>query len=213
MTDEGDEPKDTLATGSRPGDDVPPDAPELAGDGVKRKKKSSWHELPVLVLIAIALSLLIRTFLVQAFYIPSESMEKTLRGCEGCRNNDRVLVWKLGARFGDPDRGDIVVFDGTGSFGPKDYIKRVIGLPGETVACCDAEGRVTVNGVALDEPYVYEDNHSEFDTVVPAGELWLMGDHRSASSDSRVHGTVPIDRVVGKAFVIVWPPSRAGVLN
>jgi signal peptidase I len=183
-----------------------------------KKKKSAWRELPVLVVAAVGLSLLIRIFLVQAFYIPSESMEQTLQGCAGCSNNDRVLVWKLGKHFGPPNRGDIVVFDGRGSFvtqnNEKDYIKRVIGLPGDKVMCCDSNGRVVVNGKALDEKYLFEDDHMRFGPiVVPKGELWLMGDHRSASSDSRYNGTVPINRVVGKAFVIVWPPSRAGLLH
>ena len=183
------------------------------------KKKSNWRELPVLVIAAIALSLLIRMFLVQAFYIPSESMQNTLQGCEGCSGNDRVLVWKLGTRFGDPKRGDIVVFDGRGSFWPnedeKDYIKRVIGTGGDTVQCCDAEGRVKVDGQPLNETYLFQDDRQPFGPhVVPDGKLWMMGDHRNASADSRV-GTrfVPVDRVVGKAFVIVWPPSRIRILR
>lgn len=177
-------------------------------------KKSSWRELPFLVVAAVVLSLLIRMFLVQAFYIPSESMQNTLQGCEGCSGNDRVLVWKLGTRFGPPNRGDIVVFDGRGSFvqqpEEKDYIKRVIGVGGDTVQCCDAEGRVQVNGESLNETYLFDDDRQPFGpNVVPDGKLWLMGDHRNASADSRV-GTryVPVDRVVGRAFVIVWPPSR-----
>lgn len=185
-----------------------------------KKKKSSWRELPVLVVAAVGLSLLIRLFLVQAFYIPSESMEQTLKGCAGCSGNDRVLVWKLGTRFGPPKHGDIVVFDGRGSFvtqsNEKDYIKRVIGLPGDKVQCCDAQGRVERNGKALDEKYLFEDNHMPFGPVViPPGHVWVMGDHRSASYDSRYpeNGPVPIKRVVGKAFVIVWPPSRIGLLN
>jgi signal peptidase I len=195
------------------------ETPDGSGPPAAHKKKSTWRELPVLVVAAVVLSLLIRMFLVQAFYIPSESMERTLHGCNGCSGNDRVLVWKLGTHFGTPKHGDIVVFDGRDSFASqtneKDYIKRVIGLPGETIKCCDAQGRVTRNGVALDEPYLYEDDHQVFDSgVIPKGQLWLMGDHRGASSDSRACGcTVPIKRVVGRAFVIVWPPSRVGLLN
>ena len=188
-------------------------------DAAPAKKKSNWRELPVLVIAAIGLSLLIRMFLVQAFYIPSESMQNTLQGCEGCSGNDRVLVWKLGTRLGDPKRGEIVVFDGRGSFFPgpeeKDYIKRVIGTAGDTVQCCDPQGRVQVNGQSLDESYLFEDNQEPFGPhVVPEGKLWMMGDHRSASSDSRVSTRfVPVDRVVGKAFVIVWPPSRIAILR
>lgn len=195
---------------------APPD--DTATATPPAKKKSTWRELPILIVAAVGLSLVIRLFLVQAFYIPSESMEKTLHGCDRCSGNDRVLVWKLGKRFGPPKRGDVVVFDGRGSFvtqsNEKDYIKRVIGLPGDTVMCCDLKGRVEVNGKALEEKYLYEDDHQRFGpTKVPAGQLWLMGDHRSASSDSRYNGTVPINRVVGKAFVIVWPPSRIGLLH
>lgn len=203
-----------------------------------RAQGSLWKELPVLILIALALALLIKTFLVQAFYIPSGSMEDTLL------IGDRVLVNKVVYHVRDIHRGDIVVFDGLDSFTPeitveepsnpvvrglrwvaglfgfaapseRDFIKRVIGVPGDRVACCDAQGRLTVNGVALDEQdYLYPgDAPSEvpFDIVVPEGRLWVMGDHRSASSDSRSHlgdpggGTVPIDKVVGRAFVVIWP--------
>jgi signal peptidase I len=202
------------------------------------KKRSLWKEIPVLVIIALGLALLIKTFVVQPFYIPSGSMEKTLNV------NDRVLVNKMIYHFRDPKRGEIVVFniDGTGfesqaqplappsnivsrgirnlenlfGLGPnnKDFIKRVIGIGGDTVACCDDQGRVTVNGKPLDEPYVFEDDHRSFGPVtVPKGELWVMGDHRGDSDDSRgspgqpPNGTVPISKVVGQAFVRVWPLS------
>ncbi len=185
----------------------------------KQKKKSTWHELPILLITAVALAFFIRTFLVQAFYIPSESMENTLHGCSGCSGNDRVLVWKLGKHFGDPGRGDVVVFDGRGSgFSDseeeKDFVKRVIGKPGDTVMCCDDKGRVVRNDKPLDEPYLFEDDHMPFGPItVPKDSLWVMGDHRSHSSDSRYNGPIPINRVIGKAFVIVWPPSRIGTLN
>jgi signal peptidase I len=212
----------------------------------ERKPGSLWRELPILVGIAIVLALLIKTFLVQAFYIPSDSMENTLlRG-------DRVLVNKLGSHFGNPDRGQVIVFRDPGGWlsngeagqphnpiirgikktlvfigllpsdSQQDLIKRVIGVPGDRVACCDDKGRVTVNGQPLDEPYVYPGNppsDSTFDVVVPPGRLWVMGDHRAVSADSRVHmgepgeGTIPMDNVVGRAFVVVWPLSRIGGLG
>jgi len=218
--------------------------------GADRKRGSFFRELPVLVLIALGLALLIKTFLVQAFFIPTGSMEPTLHGCEGC-TGDRVLVNKLVYDFRDITRGEIVVFNGLDSFssevviqeptnpvalalyrvsswigfapaGEKDFIKRVIGVPGDRVRCCDAKGRLSVNGVALDErDYLYEGNAPsdvEFDVKVPEGRLWVMGDHRAASADSRAHlgdpggGTVPADKVIGRAFVVIWPPDRIGGL-
>jgi len=210
----------------------------------RKKPLPFWQEFPALILIAVVLALLIKTFLVQAFYIPSESMQDTLQV------RDRVLVNKLVYDFRAPKRGEVVVFNGVQwqpevqiadsgnslqrglrsitsaiGLGPpneKDYIKRVIGLPGETVACCDDQGRVTVDDRPLVEPYIL-DNTPEaqraFGPVkVPEGRLWVMGDHRSVSADSRAHeqdqwrGTIPIDNVVGRAFVIVWPVGRAGGL-
>jgi len=203
----------------------------------RRHQGSFWRELPILLVIAMALALLIKTFLVQAFYIPSGSMEDTLHV------GDRVLVSKLSYRIGEPQRGDVVVFNGVDSWTPevqlaedtnpvaraaqwlagtfgfatpneKDFIKRVIGVPGDHVVCCDKQGRITVNGVPLDEDYLYPGDvpsQQEFDVTVPDGRLWVMGDHRSSSSDSRFHtgdpggGTIPIDRVIGRAFVVVWP--------
>lgn len=218
-------------------------------DRKQRKKSggSFWRELPVLVIVALVLAMLIKAFLVQAFFIPSGSMEKTLHGCDGC-SGDRVLVNKMVYRFRDVHRGEIVVFNGVDSWTPEvstaqpsnlaqrvlrdiasavgiappgeeDFIKRVIGIPGDTVACCDARGRVTVNGVALDEPYVYQDDHARFGPVkVGPGRLWVMGDHRGFSADSRAHigdpggGTIPKSHVIGRAFVRVWPPSRIGTM-
>ena len=212
----------------------------------ERKPGSMWRELPILVGIAIVLALLIKTFLVQAFYIPSDSMENTLQ------RGDRVLVNKLGSYFSNPDRGQVIVFRDPGGWlsngdagqphnpiirgikktlvfigllpsdSQQDLIKRVIGVPGDRVACCDDKGRVTVNGQPLDEPYVFPGNppsDSTFDVIVPPGRLWVMGDHRSVSADSRVHmgepgeGTIPMDNVVGRAFVVVWPLSRIGGLR
>ncbi len=200
-------------------------------------KKSLWREIPVLILVALVLALLIKTFVVQPFYIPSGSMERTLN------INDRVLVNKMIYHFRDVKRGEIVVFniEGTGferyatplkspsnivsrgfrnlenlfGLGPnnKDFIKRVIAIGGDTVACCDAQGRVTVNGKGLDEPYVYRDGPDEpnkrFGPVkIAKGNLWVMGDHRNNSEDSRVGGQVPQKKVVGQAFVRVWPLSK-----
>lgn len=183
----------------------------------KGKKRPFWQEFPVLALIAVVLALLIKTFLVQTFYIPSGSMESTLQ------LGDRVLVNKVVHDFREPRRGEVVVFTNV-EWGPdRDYIKRIIGLPGDTVQCCDAQGRLMVNGNPLDEPYIFENTPEAQRTFgpvkVPAGRLWVMGDHRSGSGDSRAHiadrwqGTVPSDGVVGRAFVIVWPVSRAARLS
>lgn len=205
------------------------------------ERKSFWRELPILVLVALVLAFLIKTFLVQAFFIPSESMENTLLV------GDRVLVNKLAYRFGEIERGDVVVFDGRGSFEPRrptdgdgnsfgdafravassfglapgtesDYIKRVIGVGGDHVVCCDTDGRITVNDTPLDgEDYLFPGDvpsANEFDITVPQGRLWVMGDHRSRSEDSRAHtggpggGTVSVDKVIGRAFVKVWPIGR-----
>ena len=208
-----------------------------------RRKRSFWREFPVLVVIALLLAVVIKTYAIQAFFIPSGSMENTLE------INDRVLVNKLVYDVRGIHRGDIVVFNGDGSWDPGTaprntnfvvkfgqgfasmfgfghpgdiLIKRVIGLPGDKVACCDAQGRVTVNGVPLTEQsYLYPgDSPSEirFNIVVPPGRLWVMGDHRLISDDSRNHlgepggGTIPENAVIGRAFVIIWPPSRWRIL-
>jgi signal peptidase I len=210
--------------------------------GKKRPSMSWWVELPILLVFALVLALLIKSFVVQAFFIPSSSMENTLE------IGDKVLVNKLVYDFRSIHRGDVVVFNGDGSWDPvparpaplfsrlwdsisglfgtapgvHDYIKRVIGVPGDHVACCNRHGRVTVNGVPLSEKsYLYPgDSPSEqrFSIIVPPGRLWVMGDHRSVSWDSRGHmsdpgnGTVPVNHVVGRAFVIVAPISRWGIL-
>lgn len=230
----------------------------------RRGGGSFTRELPFLVLVAFVLALLIKAFLLQAFFIPSGSMQQTLE------LRDRVLVNKLVYTLRDVHRGEIVVFNGDGSFtepesqlapasgpvqqvwrtvsgaiglgapGEKDFIKRVIGISGDRVACCSADGKVTVQPagttqpVALTEPYVFENDRQPFcaaggtaaacppgapGVLVPPGRLWVMGDHRGASKDSRAYlsnadsGTIPVDRVIGRAFVVVWPIGRATVLS
>jgi signal peptidase I len=222
-------------------------APSRKGPSRKRRRLSWWTELIVLFALALSIMLVIKTYVVQAFYIPSSSMENTLD------IGDKVLVNKLIYHFRSIDRGDVVVFNGEGSWDPPtapassdpvvrlasefghaitglfgmspgvhDYIKRVIGLPGDHVACCNAQGRVTVNGVPLSEKsYLYPGNPpsmTRFSITVPPGRLWVMGDHRNVSYDSRGHvgdpggGTIPESQVVGRAFLILWPPSRFRVL-
>jgi signal peptidase I len=191
-------------------------------------KSSFWRELPILLGVAILVAILVRAFLVQTFFIPSESMENTLL------INDRVLVNKLVYDFRDPHRGEIVVFkapmDWRSDPNEEDFIKRVIGVGGDHVFCCDAERRITINGAPLIEPYVYRDgegnadgaSEDNFDIVVPPGRLWVMGDHRSHSGDSReqysrhsdvMRATIAVDDVVGRAFVLFWPLGRAGWLS
>ncbi|WP_406269548.1 signal peptidase I [Actinacidiphila glaucinigra] len=175
----------------------------------------------LLVVAAAAVVALVNVFVAQPFEIPSGSMENTLRA------GDRVLVNKLAYRFGGmPARGDVVVFDGGGSFvqgsGVTDFVKRVVGVGGDRVTCCDNRGRITVNGRPLDETYLYPgDTPSRvaFDIEVPKGRLWVMGDHRADSRDSRDHlgdpggGTVPVDKVIGRAEATIWPLGRRRSLD
>lgn len=209
-----------------------------------KAKKSSLRELPVLLVSALILSVLVKTFFIQFFYIPSGSMENTLLV------NDRVGVNKLGAIFSEIKRGEVVVFrdpanwltapydDKTGLSKvirdslvfvgvmpdpAKQYlIKRVIGVGGDRVVCCNAEGKIEVNGVAVNEPYIYpgdKPSDSNFEVKVPEGFIWVMGDHRGASADSRFHtddpnkGMVPLDKVTGRALFVVWPLKNATVLD
>jgi signal peptidase I len=211
---------------------------------IRRKEMPLWQELPLLLVVAFCLAVLIRTFLVQAFFIPSGSMENTLL------IGDRVLVNKVVYDMRDPLRGEIVVFRGTDNWAPeevepvsqafaaklgrtvgdlvgvsrpgeRDFIKRVIGLPGDKVSCCDAQGRILVNGEPIDEPYVEENSPLDAppnprqctsrqftEVTVPAREMFVMGDHRLVSQDARCQGPVPIENVIGRAFVIVWPSNR-----
>ena len=166
---------------------------------------------------------LVRSYVVAPFSIPSGSMRSTLEV------GDRILVDRLSYRLHDVRRGDVVVFDGTQAFGrlgsgsgETDYVKRVIGIPGDHVVCCDRTGHLTVNGRQLDEQaYLYPGNDPSdlrFDVRVPAGKLWLMGDHRADSLDSRAHlgdpggGFVPVDKVLGRVRLVVWPLNRLGGL-
>ncbi len=184
------------------------------------RKRPGWkflRDLVIIVVAALLASFLVKAYLVRSFYIPSASMENTLLV------GDRVLVNELVPKAVGLQRGDVVVFQDPGGWlGPgmgDDLIKRVIGLPGDTVSCCDADGRLQVNGHAVDEPYVVLQSGSnrvsgqDFTEKVPAGQIWVMGDNRYESADSRVHGTVPESDVVGRAFVITWPVNRWTVLS
>jgi signal peptidase I len=220
----------------------------------KSRRASGWRELPILIVVALTIALVIKTFVVQPFFIPSSSMEDTLL------IGDKVLVNKLVYHFRSIQPGDIIVFNGDGSWNPNptsatsnsnflarayddtlgklfhsiaglfgtpvgqtDYIKRVIGTPGDHVVCCNAQGLVTVNGVPLHEAsYLFPGaapSQIKFNIVVPPGRLWVMGDNRSVSDDSRLRmsdpgqGTIPENKVIGRAFVIVWPPSRWRILD
>ncbi|MEG3629027.1 signal peptidase I [Streptomyces poriticola] len=213
----------------------------------RRRRRSAVKEIPLLVGVAVLIALVLKTFLVQAFVIPSGSMEQTIQ------IGDRVLVDKLTPWFGsEPQRGDVVVFRDPGGWlqeeqtpvkddpvvikqvkeglafigllpsdDEKDLIKRVVGVGGDRVRCCDQQGRVTVNGVPLDEDYLYpgdDPSKDAFDVTVPEGRLWVMGDHRSNSADSRSHqetdfGTVSEDEVVGRAMLIAWPLSHWATLE
>ncbi|MEU3840613.1 signal peptidase I [Streptomyces sp. NPDC028635] len=170
------------------------------------------------LLVCLVFLLLLNVFVVRPFQIPSGSMEP------GLRIGDRVLVNELAYRFGaEPRRGDVVVFDGSDSFGDGDYVKRVVGVGGDHVVCCDQEGRIRVNGRSVDESaFLYPGNSPStvtFDVVVPAGRLFVLGDHRGDSSDSRDHlgspggGMVPVGDVIGRADWIVWPLGHAARLE
>lgn len=216
----------------------------------RRRRRGAVKEIPLLVGVAVLIALVLKTFLVQAFVIPSGSMEQTIQV------GDRVLVDKLTPWFGSkPERGDVVVFKDPGGWlqdeqpvpqkedpvgikqvkagltfigllpseNEKDLIKRVVGVGGDQVRCCDTQGRVTVNGVPLEESdYLFPGNApstTPFDVTVPRGRLWVMGDHRSNSADSRAHqdtdygGTVSEEEVVGRAMVIAWPFGHWNTLD
>ncbi|MER6175557.1 signal peptidase I [Streptosporangium sp. NPDC001681] len=177
----------------------------------KSPRKGGVRESLFLLVCGVVVAVLLQLFVFRLFWIPSESMENTLR--EG----DGVVVNKL---HGATERGDLVVFKG---WNGEDTIKRVIAIGRDTVKCCDAKKRITVNGVPLDEKdYLHPDDFpsgEEFEKVVPEGRLWVMGDHRSASQDSRSHeeqegeGTIAEADVIGRAMAIFWPFSRVAVLS
>lgn len=202
----------------------------------RQPRKLGWRFVLLAVFLAVLISGLVRSLWLDVYYIPSASMEPLFQ--EG----DRILVSRTDFRSEPVGRGDIVVFDGRGSFAPlgsgagpaldflagaghwlgltggdTTYIKRVIGVAGDHVVCCDDDGRLTVNGQPVEEPYLYAGDapsQLKFSVIVPEGRLWLMGDHRSQSADSRSllgapgGGMVPLDRVIGRPVQIIWPLDR-----
>lgn len=226
-------------TAASEGVTAPPDAGTVPGG----RRPRFWARHPWLIgaVLALVLVVVVRALLVESFYIPSASMEP------GLRPADRVVVEKIHPE--QVTRGQVVVFDGTQTFAPTrtperssgalsravsrigswlsvtpgetDYVKRVIGMPGDRVACCSRNGDVTINGTPVDEPYVKPgDDPSDvaFDVRVPAGHIWVMGDHRSDSDDSRAHlgdpggGMVPLEDVIGRVAYRYWPLARAGTI-
>lgn len=210
----------------------------MAKRAARTRRIPGWLELVLLLVVALVLSLLVKTFLVQMFFVPSESMKPLFR------EHDRILVQKLSYWSGDVERGDVVVFEDPGGWlgpdprlGPVQsvlsaiglypagghLVKRVVAVGGDRVACCDDEGRVTVNDVPLDETgYLGGDriaSSRSFEVRVPADRLWMMGDNRGNSEDSRFHqdlrgrGTVPVERVVGKVWAVVWPLGRLDLVD
>ena len=209
------------------------------------RKGSVLREFPILVIVALAVSLLIKTLLVQFFFIPSGSMENTLQV------QDRVAVNKLPFISKNIHRGDVVVFRDPANWLPEPFapgenkvtakikeglvlvgvlpnpakqylVKRVIGVAGDRVICCSKSGKLTINGKETTEPYIYAGNkpsEMDFNVTVPEGKIWVMGDHRSASADSRYHqddvnnGFVPVSRVTGRAYAIIWPIKNIGIIS
>ena len=221
-------PPDTVADADAPDEDVDVDEPDDDGKGSNRSSTRSVIEWIAVIGGALVVALVIKTFLIQAFYIPSGSMEPTLD------IGDRVLVNKLSYRLHDVNRGDLVVFEaneGEGDCGQpvsesaaaseaetgiKDLIKRVIALPGETIDIRD--NHVLIDDRILEEPYIGEDvvtqptGNVEFPFEVPEGCVFVMGDNRTDSRDSRIFGPIDEDQIVGRAFVRVWPLTDIGFL-
>lgn len=209
------------------------------------RKGSLLRELPILVVVALAVSLVIKSFLVQFFYIPSGSMENTLQ------INDRVAVNKVPFISKTINRGDVVVFRDPDNWLPEPYnaggnkylakvkeglvavgvlpnpakqylVKRVIGVAGDKVECCSKGKKLMINGVEIDEPYIFAGNSAsdtKFNVTVPEGKVWVMGDHRAASADSRFHqedinnGMVPTAKVTGRVIGIIWPIKNIGIVS
>ena len=209
------------------------------------RKGSLLRELPILVVVALAVSLVIKSFLVQFFYIPSGSMENTLQ------INDRVAVNKVPFISKSINRGDVVVFRDPDNWLPEPYtadgnkvlakikegfvavgvlpnpakqylVKRVIGVAGDKVECCAKSKKLMINGVEIDEPYIFAGNtpsDTKFNVTVPEGKIWVMGDHRGASADSRFHqddinqGMVPTSKVTGRVVGIIWPIKNLGIVS
>ena len=200
-----------------------------------KRRIPGWLEVILLAGVALLVSLVVKTFFMQMFFVPSGSMEPLFLV------DDRILVEKVSSWDGEVERGDVVVFEDPGGWLPPQpelngfqkalstvglyptgghLVKRVIGVGGDHVECCDSEGRVSVNGVPLDEDYLKEPGQQRaFDVRVPEGRLWVMGDNRSNSEDSRYHqdlpgkGSIPEDRVVGRVWAIAWPLDRFAVLD
>jgi len=210
----------------------------MGGRRRERKKMAWWQETLVLLVLALLTSIVVKSFLVQMFFVPSASMRPELK------EDDRILVEKISSWDGEVERGDVVVFEDPGGWlgvAPEPtgvqallsvvglypdgghLVKRVIGVGGDSVVCCDEQGRLTVNGVPVDEgAYLrggVEPSQREFEVEVPGDAIWVMGDNRANSQDSRFHmqqpggGTVPDDRIVGRVWAIVWPTSRLEVLD
>lgn len=211
----------------------------------QRKNRPFWQELIVLCVVALVIAWFIKAFFVQSFYVPSESMMPTLVGHSlGPKTDDRLLVQKVSYWSGGPERGDVVVFKDPGGWlsdaetpdpNPVQHamelvglyptgghlVKRVVGVGGDHIQCCDSQGRLQINGESVDEPYVKNPAATadrEFDVTVPDGKLWMMGDNRAHSADSVYHkgdaggGFVDEDLVVGKVWTVVWPLDRFGGL-
>lgn len=210
----------------------------MGGHSRARRKLSWWQETFLLLALALLTSIVVKAFFVQMFFVPSASMRPELI------EDDRILVEKMSMWDGEVERGDVVVFQDPGGWlgatpeptGMQELlslvglypdgghlVKRVIAVGGDHIVCCDKQGRLTVNDVPLEEDeYLRDDvdpSQRQFDVVVPDDAVWVMGDNRSNSQDSRFHlddagsGSVPLDNVVGKVWAIVWPTDRFEVLE
>lgn len=237
-----------MAVPARSSTPAPPDRGAEPGRHLRRPRKARGpvhrflREFVIVIVLAIALSALVRAIFLQAFYVPSSSMEFTLLP------SDRIVASKITTRFAGVDRGQVVVFKDPGDWLPeplppepgfraylqraltfigllpsdsgKDLVKRVIAVGGDRIACCDADGRIVLNGVPLDEDYIIgPTDQIRFDVTVPPDALFVMGDNRPDSRDSRfylddgVEGSVPVENVVGRVAFVVWPVDRIGTVD